>query len=241
MIHVYISKVMDGQIGSETLHNILENYVISLSGRESYRDLLVPDLDVNSHEDTHTTNHAQRPFSILDELMTSPATHNSTITTTSTTSSTISHPLSFMITSTAHSTISTTNPMPTIRHQPATTTLSNSTTPPLHTSYNTSPLQLTQIQHPPRQQNPELHPPFSLFHVNACSLSKNFDDLQYLLSCTKKISEITAVSETRVIKNVSLLNSLKLNNNSFDFTPTETCAGGTLLYIANHHINVVMI
>ena len=26
----------------------------------------------------------------------------------------------------------------------------------------------------------------SLFHMNACSLSKNVDDLQYLLSCTKK-------------------------------------------------------
>ena len=35
-------------------------------------------------------------------------------------------------------------------------------------------------------------------------------------------------------KNVSLLNNLKLNNYSFEFTPTETCAGGTLLYIANH-------
>ena len=64
MIHIYISQVMDGQIGSETLHNILENDVISLSGRESDRDLLVPDLDVNSHEDTHTpqtthTDHSQ--------------------------------------------------------------------------------------------------------------------------------------------------------------------------------------
>ena len=26
----------------------------------------------------------------------------------------------------------------------------------------------------------------SLFHINACSLNKNFDDLQHLLSCTKK-------------------------------------------------------
>ena len=25
----------------------------------------------------------------------------------------------------------------------------------------------------------------SLFHINACSLSKNFDDLQHILSCTK--------------------------------------------------------
>ena len=27
----------------------------------------------------------------------------------------------------------------------------------------------------------------SLFHINACSLHKNFDELQHLLSCTKKI------------------------------------------------------
>ena len=27
--------------------------------------------------------------------------------------------------------------------------------------------------------------PLSLFHINICSVSKNFDDLQYLLNCTK--------------------------------------------------------
>ena len=26
----------------------------------------------------------------------------------------------------------------------------------------------------------------SLFHINTCSLNENFDDLQHLLSCTKK-------------------------------------------------------
>ena len=72
----------------------------------------------------------------------------------------------------------------------------------------------------------------SLFHINACSLNKNFDDLQYLLSCTKKTDTI-AVSETWITRNLSLLNNLNLNNYSFEFTLTETCAGGTLLYIAN--------
>ena len=74
----------------------------------------------------------------------------------------------------------------------------------------------------------------SLFHINACSLNKNFDDLQHLLSCTKKNFDIIAISETRTTKHVSLLNNLNLNNYSFEFTPTETSAGGTLLYIANH-------
>ena len=74
----------------------------------------------------------------------------------------------------------------------------------------------------------------SLFHINACSLNKNFDDLQHLLSSTKKVFDIIAVSETRITKQVSLLNNLNLNHYSFEFTPTETSAGGTLLYIANH-------
>ena len=36
------------------------------------------------------------------------------------------------------------------------------------------------------------------------------------------------------MKQVSLLNNLNLNNYCFEFTPTETSAGDTLLYIANH-------
>ena len=74
----------------------------------------------------------------------------------------------------------------------------------------------------------------SLFDINACSLKKNFDDLQHLLSCTKKNFDIIAISETRITKQVSLLNNLNLNNYSFEFTPTETSASCTLLYIANH-------
>ena len=32
---------------------------------------------------------------------------------------------------------------------------------------------------------PQKNKPVSLFHINACSLSKNLDDLQHLLSCAK--------------------------------------------------------
>ena len=74
----------------------------------------------------------------------------------------------------------------------------------------------------------------SLFHVNACSLNKNFHDLQHLLSCTKTKFDIKTVTETRITKQVSLLNNLDLNNYSFEFTLTKTSAGGTLLYIANY-------
>ena len=71
-----------------------------------------------------------------------------------------------------------------------------------------------------------------LFHINECSL-KNFDDFHYLLTCTKKI-DIIAIRETRITKQGSLLSNLNLNNYSFEFTPTESSAGGTLLYITNH-------
>ena len=81
---------------------------------------------------------------------------------------------------------------------------------------------------------PHKNKSLSLFHINACSLNKNFDDLQHLLSCTKTKFDIIAISETRITKQVSLSNNLNLNNYFFEFTPTETSAGGTLLYIANH-------
>ena len=73
----------------------------------------------------------------------------------------------------------------------------------------------------------------SLFHINTCSHNKNFDDLQYLLSCTKTKFDIIAISETRITKQVSLSNNLNLNKYSYGFTPTETSAGGIPLYIAN--------
>ena len=60
------------------------------------------------------------------------------------------------------------------------------------------------------------------------------NDLQHLLSCTKKNFDIIAISETKITKQVSLLNNLNLNNYSFEFTPSETSAADTLLYVANY-------
>ena len=74
----------------------------------------------------------------------------------------------------------------------------------------------------------------SLFHINACSLSRNFDDLQHLLGCTNKIFDIIAMTETRIKENVSITNNLSIKKYSIEFTLTESSAGSTLLYIANH-------
>ena len=79
---------------------------------------------------------------------------------------------------------------------------------------------------------PHKNKSLSLFHITACFLNKHFDDLQHLLSCTSKILDTIAISEIRTQN--KLLNNLNLNYYSFEFTPTDTFAGRTLLYITNH-------
>ena len=55
----------------------------------------------------------------------------------------------------------------------------------------------------------------------------------------KKLA-IIVMTETRVTKSVSLKSDLTMNNFSFEFTPTKSPVGGTLLYIAtSYHINLV--
>ena len=50
----------------------------------------------------------------------------------------------------------------------------------------------------------------SLFHIHACSLSKNFGDLEHLLKCTNKVFDIAAVSETRITRKTSLTSNINL-------------------------------
>ena len=79
---------------------------------------------------------------------------------------------------------------------------------------------------------PKKEKSLSFFHINACSLNKNFDDLAYLLQCTNNF-DIIAVSETRISKKTSLTSNVKSNNYSFESTLTKSSAGGTMLYISN--------
>ena len=51
----------------------------------------------------------------------------------------------------------------------------------------------------------------SLFYTNACSLSKNFDGFQHLLSCTTKFLT-PVISETRITNQIFSLNNLNPNN-----------------------------
>ena len=74
-----------------------------------------------------------------------------------------------------------------------------------------------------------------MFHINACSLSQNFEDLEYLLNSTNFNYNI-AISETRIIKNIEITKNFKLTlkKYNFEYIPTESTNGGTMLCTANH-------
>ena len=74
----------------------------------------------------------------------------------------------------------------------------------------------------------------SLSHVNSYSLSKNIEDLEYLLNSTSINFDVIAISERRIVKGKTPVSSLNLMNYSHEFCSTELSAGGTLVYICNH-------
>ena len=67
--------------------------------------------------------------------------------------------------------------------------------------------------------------------MNVCSLTKNFHDLNILLSELNVSFDILAITESRIKKDLPSPINLQLNNYSIEHTPTELSAGGTLLYI----------
>ena len=81
---------------------------------------------------------------------------------------------------------------------------------------------------------PNKHKYLALFHIKACSLNKNFDDLGHLLKCTNNVFDIIAVTETRIAKQTSLTTNINLRNYAIEFTSNESSAGDSLLYIASH-------
>ena len=70
----------------------------------------------------------------------------------------------------------------------------------------------------------------SFFHMNLCSLAKNFDDFNILLGDLNVSLDILAITETRIKKDSSSPINLQLNNYLTEHNPTESSAGETLLY-----------
>ena len=67
--------------------------------------------------------------------------------------------------------------------------------------------------------------------MNVCSLTKNFDELNILLNDLNINFAILAITESRIKKDSLSPQNLHLNDYSIEQTPTETSAGGTLLYM----------
>ena len=65
----------------------------------------------------------------------------------------------------------------------------------------------------------------SLFHINTCSLSKNIEEIKYLLDKKKIDFDVIDISESRK----SPINSINLKDYSHESFPRESAAGGTLL------------
>ena len=68
--------------------------------------------------------------------------------------------------------------------------------------------------------------------MNVCSLTKNSDDFNILLSDVNISFDILAITEARIKKHLSSPINLQLSNYSIEYTTTESSAGGTLLYIS---------
>ena len=71
----------------------------------------------------------------------------------------------------------------------------------------------------------------SLFHINTCSLNQNVQDLEYLLKTTNTNFGIIAIPETRIPKSTNIVKNINIPNIFYEFTPTQSTAGETLLYI----------
>ena len=74
----------------------------------------------------------------------------------------------------------------------------------------------------------------SLFHINACFLCKKFDNLEYLLKTSITNFDTIVFQRPGYKKNNKIVKNINIPNFSYEFTPTESTAGGTLIYIADH-------
>ena len=71
----------------------------------------------------------------------------------------------------------------------------------------------------------------SLFHMNVCTLTKNFDDFNILLNDVSVNFGIISITESLIKNDSSSPVNLHLDDYSVEQTPTETSARWTLLYI----------
>ena len=74
---------------------------------------------------------------------------------------------------------------------------------------------------------------FSAFHLNIASMSRHFDEFSTLLSLLQHKFSFIGISETRFLNHQEPLFDFSIPGYSHISTPTESSAGGVLLYISN--------
>ena len=68
-------------------------------------------------------------------------------------------------------------------------------------------------------------------HMNISSVSYHIDDLNtFIMNCKNK-PKVIGISECRIKTGRPPLSNINMNNYSYEYTPTESSKGGTLLYI----------
>ena len=77
----------------------------------------------------------------------------------------------------------------------------------------------------------------SLFHINRCFLSKNIEELEYLINKTKTDFDVIGISKSRIKKNKYPKGSINLKDYSFEFRLTLSSASCALLYGSSHLSN----
>ena len=75
---------------------------------------------------------------------------------------------------------------------------------------------------------------FSIFHMNIASLNAHFDELTAMLNLLNFNFSIIGLTETRLKMDVNISFPISIEGYSYEYTPTESSCGGTLLYISNN-------
>ena len=73
----------------------------------------------------------------------------------------------------------------------------------------------------------------SVIHLNISSLPLHINELKLFLSLFKVKFDIISISESRVTKSNTLTTNIDIPGYNIEHTPTESKAGGCLLYISN--------
>ena len=56
----------------------------------------------------------------------------------------------------------------------------------------------------------------SLFHINACCLTKNIEDLEFILDSTQICFDVIAITETKVLNNKFVVTDINLTNYDYE-------------------------